>query len=227
MIASLNTSGSKMQFPIEQFTAKQQKFIIAYCRLQHVTNAAIEAGVNPKTAGVQGSKWLANPRIKAEVDRRLRLRLDRYDVAPDKIIREMALLAFSSLDDFIAFTQDNQAIIDFEGVTRDQMAGLTELVSEELRSRDGSTAGVRTKIRLADKRAALMDLAKLINMLQPDRVEHSGPNGQPIQHAHAHVVLNPRDMTPKQRAQLKAVLLSIERGQDDEDDDDGGDGQAG
>ena len=33
-----------------------------------------------------------------------------------------------------------------------------------------------------------MDLAKLINMLQPDRVEHSGPNGQPIQHAHAHVV---------------------------------------
>jgi hypothetical protein len=30
-------------------------------------------------------------------------------------------------------------------------------------------------------------------------------------------VLNPRDMTPKQRAQLKAVLLSIERGQDDEE----------
>ena len=218
-----------MQFPIEQFTAKQQKFIIAYCRLQHVTNAAIEAGVNPKTAGVQGSKWLANPRIKAEVDRRLRLRLDRYDVAPDKIIREMALLAFSSLDDFIAFTQDNQAIIDFEGVTRDQMAGLTELVSEELRSRDGSTAGVRTKIRLADKRAALMDLAKLIQMIGPERLEHTGPGGGAIQHEHkhAHVVLNPRDMTPRQRAQLKAVLLSIERGQDDEEADDGGDDQAG
>ena len=46
----------------------------------------------------------------------------------------MALLAFSSLDDFIAFIQDNQAIIDFEGVTRDQMAGLTEIVSEELRA---------------------------------------------------------------------------------------------
>ena len=141
----------------------------------------------------------------------------------------MALLAFSSLDDFIAFTQDNQAIIDFEGVTRDQMAGLTELVSEELRSRDGSTAGVRTKIRLADKRAALMDLAKLIQMIGPERLEHTGPGGGAIQHEHkhAHVVLNPRDMTPKQRAQLKAVLLSIERGQDDEEDDDGGDEQAG
>jgi hypothetical protein len=49
--------------------------------------------------------------------------------------------ASPTLDDFIAFTQDNQAIIDFEGVSRHQMAGLTELVSEELRSRDGSTSG--------------------------------------------------------------------------------------
>jgi hypothetical protein len=167
---------------------------------------------------------MSNDKIKGEIDRRLRDRVDRYEVRPDKIIKEMALLAFSSLDDFVAFTNDNQAVIDFEGVTRDQMAGVTEIVSEELRCRDGSTAGVRTKIRLADKRAALMDLAKLINMLQPDRVEHAGTIEH--EHKHAHVVINPRDMTPKQRAQLKAVLLSIERGQDDEEADDGGDGQA-
>jgi phage terminase small subunit len=189
--------------------AEATEFILAYCRLQHQTNAAIEAGVNPKTAHVQASKWLRNPKIKAEIDRRIANRIDRYDVRPEKIIREMALLAFSSLDDFIAFTQDNQAIIDFEGVTRDQMAGLTELVSEELRSRDGT----------ADKRAALMDLAKLVQMIGPERLEHTGPGGGAIQHKHAHVVINPRDMTPRQRAQLKAVLLSIERGPDDEEAD--------
>ena len=105
-------------------------------------------------------------------------------------------MAFSSLDDFTRFTEDNQAIIDFEGVTRDQMAGLTEIVSEELRSRDGSVAGVRTKIKLADKQNALMNLAKLINMLQPDKVEHTGRVARHA-HAHAHVVLNPRDMSPR------------------------------
>jgi phage terminase small subunit len=207
-----------MQFPIEQFTAKQQQFILAYCKTQHVTNSAIAAGVNPKSASNQGSKWLANPRIKAEIDKRLAARLDRYYVAPDKIIREMALMAFSSLDDFIKFTQDNQAIIDFEGVTRDQMAGLTEIVSDELRAKDGSTTGVRTRIKLADKRAALMDLAKLINMLQPDRVEHAHGGTIAHEHKHAHVVLNPRDMTPRQRDELKRVLLSIESGKDDDDD---------
>ena len=36
-----------MQFPIEQFTEKHQRFILAYCKLQHVTNAAIEAGAKP------------------------------------------------------------------------------------------------------------------------------------------------------------------------------------
>jgi phage terminase small subunit len=203
-----------MQFPIEQFTAKQQQFILAYCKTQHVTNSAIAAGVNPKSASNQGSKWLANPRIRAEIDKRLAAKLDRYYVAPDKIIREMALMAFSSLDDFIKFTEDNQALIDFEGVTRDQMAGLTEIVSEELRAKDGQTTGVRTRIKLADKRAALMDLAKLINMLQPEQINHSGTIEH--QHKHAHVVLNPRDMNPIQRQQLKAVLQSIERGADDD-----------
>jgi hypothetical protein len=109
------------------------------------------------------------------------------------------------------------------------MAGLTEIVSEVLRSRDGSTASVRTKIRLADKRAALMDFARLIQMIGPERLEHTGPGGGAIQHEHkhAHVVLNPRDMSPRQRAELKRVLLSIESGKDDEEAADGGDDQAG
>jgi hypothetical protein len=72
-----------------------------------------------------------------------------------------------------------------------------------------------------------MDLAKLINMLQPDKHEIRGPNGGPIQHAHAHVVLNPRDMSPRQRAELKRVLLSIESGKDDEEADDSGDARPG
>ena len=43
-----------------------------------------------------------------------------------------------------------------------------------------------------------MDLAKLIQMIGPERLEHTGPGGGAIQHehAHAHVVINPRDMSP-------------------------------
>ena len=71
--------------------------------------------------------------------------------------------------------------------------------------------------------------AKLIQMIGPERLEHTAPGGGAIQHEHkhTHVVINPRDMTPKQRTQLKAVLLSIERSQDDEEADDSGDHQVG
>jgi phage terminase small subunit len=203
-----------MQFPIEQFTAKQQLFILHYVRSQHITNAAIEAGVKPSNASAQGSKWFANPKIRQEIDKRIALKTERYYVAPERIIREMALMAFSNLEDFVKFSQDNQAMVGFENVTRDQMASLTEIVTDEFRAKDGSVAGVRTKIKMADKQSALMNLAKLINMLQPDKVEHTGTIAH--EHKHAHVVLNPRDLSPRQRLELRRVLTSIERGPEDD-----------
>jgi phage terminase small subunit len=217
-----------MQFPIEQFTAKQQMFILAYCKMQHATNSAIEAGIKPSNASAQAGRWLANASIKAEIDRRLADRLDRYYVQPEKIIREMALMAFSSLEDFIAFTEDNQAQVDFSGVTKDQMRGLTEIVSEEFTGKAGTVR--KTKIKLADKQSALMNLAKLIKMLEPERVTHEH-TGQ-INHAHAHVVMNPRDMSPRQRELLKTALLALEHDEpaaDEppiEEDDDAGDHEA-
>jgi hypothetical protein len=59
-----------------------------------------------------------------------------------------------------------------------------------------------------------MNLAKLINMLQPDKVEHTGTIAH--EHKHAHVVLNPRDLSPRQRLELRRVLTSIERGPEDD-----------
>jgi hypothetical protein len=135
----------------------------------------------------------------------------------------MALLAFSSLDDFIAFTEDNEALVDFSGVTRDQMASLTEIVTEEMKTSSGTRIGLRTKLKLTDKRAALMDLAKLIQMLGPDRVEHSGQ----VNHLHAHTVLNPRDMNPHQRQLLKQALLAIDNDEKGDEDDAADHHQAG
>jgi hypothetical protein len=51
-------------------------------------------------------------------------------------------------------------------------------------------------------------------MLKPEEVRHSGIISH--EHKHAHVVLNPRDMSPLQREKLKSVLISIESGKDDE-----------
>jgi hypothetical protein len=60
--------------------------------------------------------------------------------------------------------------------TRDQLAALNSLDVEEYTEGRGNEARSvkRIKIKLSNKRQALMDLAKIARMLPADRLEHSG-----------------------------------------------------
>lgn len=51
-------------------TAKHIKFIEAYVALGNATKAAIAAGYSERSAAVQGSQLLKEPKIRREVDRR-------------------------------------------------------------------------------------------------------------------------------------------------------------
>ena len=99
---------------------------------------------------------------------------DRYAVTSDRIIRELALIGFGNIDDFVVVQDDGSLAVDFGTATREQMASLKSIEIDE-RTTDGAASGVRRiKISLNDKRQALMDLAKLARMLPADRLEHSG-----------------------------------------------------
>ena len=58
----------------------------------------------------------------------------------------------------------------------------------------------RVKLKISEKRQALMDLAKLTRMMPADRVEHSGS----LQHEYK---LNIGALDHDQRDQLRALLL--------------------
>ena len=78
--------------------------------------------------------------------------LDRYAVTSDRIIRELALLAFGNIGDFITVEEGGSAIVDFATATCEQMASLKSIEIDE-RSIDGAAAGVRrVKITMRDKK---------------------------------------------------------------------------
>jgi phage terminase small subunit len=96
----------------------------------------------------------------------------RYAVTSERIIRELALIGFGNIDDFVAVQADGSLVVDFGTATREQMASLKWIEVDE-RMIDGAAAGVRRiKISMSDKRQALMDLAKIARILPADRVEH-------------------------------------------------------
>ena len=189
------------QLPRARFTPMQRLFIEAYLASNNITKAAIAAGCKERSAHAVGWKWFNKAEIRAEIEARLAATLDRYAVTSDRIIRELALIAFGNVGDFIAVQDDGSLVVDFGTATRDQTASL-----KSIETIDSAAPGVRRiKISLSDKRQALMDLAKLARMLPADRHEHSGS----IEH---HLVkpehkVDIEAMAPEEREQLRTVLL--------------------
>ena len=192
------------QMPHVRFTPKQRLFIEAYLVSRSLTKAAIAAGCKERSAHAVGWKWFNKAAIRAEIEARLASTLDRYAVTSDRIIRELALIAFANIGDFIAVQAGGSAIVDFATATREQIASLKSIEIDE-RTIDGAAAGVRrVKISMSDKRQALMDLAKLRRMLPADRLEHSGSIEHVVPEEHK---IDIESMAPEEREQLRTILL--------------------
>jgi phage terminase small subunit len=200
--------GKKLQM-IEQlsparFTPMQRLFIEAYLVSRSLTKAAIAAGCKERSAHAVGWEWFNKAAVRAEIEARLASTLDRYAVTSDRIIRELALIGFGNIGDFIAVQDDGSLVVDFGTATREQMASLKSVEIDE-RTIDGAAAGVRRiKISLSDKRQALMDLAKLERMLPADRLEHSGSVDYDVRPEHT---IDIEGMAPEEREQLRTILL--------------------
>jgi predicted ATP-grasp superfamily ATP-dependent carboligase len=106
-------------------------------------------------------------------------------------------------------------VLDMSDVDRDKLAAVKEITSEVYTEGRGEEAQrvKRTKFSLYDKRAALMDLAKLEGHIV-DRQQLSGPNGGPIPLVSAHVIAA-EELTPETRAKLRAALESMKEVEDD------------
>ena len=192
------------QLPRMRFTPKQRLFIEAYLIHKNATKAAIAAGFSERSANNQGARLMANDAIRGEIEARLASTLDRYAVTSERIIRELALIAFANIGDFVAVQAGRSSIVDFGTATREQMASLRSVEIDE-RTIDGAAPGVRKiKISLSDKRQALMDLAKLRAMLPGDLLEHSGSVEHVVREEHK---IDIEGMAPEEREQLRTILL--------------------
>jgi phage terminase small subunit len=202
------------QLPRVRFTPMQRLFIEAYLIHKNATKAAIAAGFSERSANNQGTRLMANDAIRAEIEARLASTFDRYAITSDRIIRELAKIAFANIGDFIAVQDGGSAIVDFGTATREQMASLKSIEIDE-RMIDGAAAGVRrVKINLSDKRQALMDLAKIALMLPADRHEHSGSGGGSIAfdvNVRSEHKIDIEAMAPEERDQLRELLLTAVR----------------
>lgn len=147
-------------------SSKRRRFVKEYLIDHNGKQAAIRAGYSPRTATVQGSKLLTYPNVRAAVDEGLAVQLAKATMTADEVIRGLTLLARANMIDYMTIGTNGDPFVDLTKLTRDQAAAISEVTVEDFVDGRGEDARDvrRIKFKLADKRAALVDLGKHFGM---------------------------------------------------------------
>jgi phage terminase small subunit len=159
---------------------KQQRFVDEYLIDLNATQAAIRAGYSAKTAGSQAFDLLKKPEIQGAISARQQERQKRTEVTQDRVLQEVARLAFLDIRKVLTDGGNLKPISELDDDTAAAIAGLEIMEEHQGSGADRVFIGYTKKLKLSDKKGALELLMRHLGMLK-DRTEISGPNGGPIQ----------------------------------------------
>ena len=116
-----------------------------------------------QAVGVQAHVLLGNPKVAmfvrdadAKVEQVLHAAADRYAVSKDRVVRELARMAFADSRRYYDWTPEGARVKPSADLTDDEAAAVVEV------SHTKTAEGGTIRVKLGDKRGALMDLARLL-----------------------------------------------------------------
>ena len=139
-------------------TEKQRRFVDEYLIDLNATQAAIRAGYSVKTAREQASQNLTKLNIQQAISEKMAERSKRTGVNQDRIVLELAKIAFVNAADVI----DSDDATIKAGATADDTAAIQSVKVKVIPTKE--CEGVEREIRLNDKLKALELLGKHLGM---------------------------------------------------------------
>lgn len=172
---------------------RQRQFCEEYLIDLNATQAAIRAGYKEKYAHTNAPKLLQNTTIKAKIDELMAERARRTEITQDRVIKELAIIAFSNAADYAAVVEREMSmevdghmvkILDDDGnplmyrtvepvLTSDLTEDQRRALSVIKKGRDGF------EVKPYDKVRALELLGKHLGMFK-DSVEVTGEINNPM-----------------------------------------------
>ena len=142
---------------------KQTRFCEEYLIDLNATQAAIRAGYSPDTAGAIGAENLKKPQIQKAIARAMADRSRRTGVNAERVVMELAKIAFVNAADVIT----NDATLKSDATPEDLAA------VQSVKVKSFGEDGVEREIKLADKIKALELLGRHLGMFD-DRLRLDG-----------------------------------------------------
>jgi phage terminase small subunit len=159
---------------------RQQRFVDEYLIDLNATQAAIRAGYSARRASEIGYQLLQKTPVAEAVAHAEAERSARIGLTQDRVLEEMAALAFAKLGDFARWDSDTFELIDSAEIDSRAVVSVTQKTTT-MTSDNGDLVIKRERgIKLHDKVAALVKVGQHIGLFA-EKHEHSGPGGEAFQ----------------------------------------------
>lgn len=180
-----------MANPFIGLTQRQSRFVEEYIRTGNGSGAARAAGYAASKAGDISCHNLKLPKIQAALEYARKQLEKKTDITGESVILELAKIGFSNILDYVSYTEQGDPYVDISKVTRAQAAAICEVtVDDYIEGRGEDARSVkRVKIKMSDKRAALVDIGKHLGMFVEKKQVDLNVNAKPLSDDERHARL--------------------------------------
>ncbi len=161
-------------------TPQERAFVMAWIETGSMTEAyakAYKTQLKGQALNASAKKVARRTPVRLLYDELVAKHQKRHEVTVARIVEEYAKLGFANMLDYMTIQPDGTAFCDLSKLTREQAAAIQETTTETVmmatgeEDEDGKAKRVtvlKTRIKLADKKAALLDLGKYLGMFEAD-----------------------------------------------------------
>lgn len=156
-------------------TPKESRFIQEYLLDLNAAHAAIRAGYSEHTAKEIGYQILKKEAVQEAVTKAITQRSKRTQITQDKVLKELARIAFSDMDDFALVEDGKLTLIDSTARKSGRSKVIKKITQSESQSSgvEGSSSSMSQGLELHDKLKALELLGKHLKMFK-DTIDIQG-----------------------------------------------------
>jgi phage terminase small subunit len=141
-----------------RMTEKQKRFVEEYLIDLNATQAAIRAGYKVDNAGQTATENLTKPYIAEAIEKALAERSRRTGINQDRVIQELAKIAFVNITDVV--NSDCGILPDAD---KADLAAIESVKVKTIQTKSGEV-GIEREVKLSSKLKALEMLGKHLGM---------------------------------------------------------------
>lgn len=154
-----------MPIRTKKISDKEEKFIEKYVETLNGSESYLYAypKTKPSAAKTSGSRMLSREHVKVEIEKRVAKRTAKNEITADRILQELAKIAFSNVGDlFDPKTNAMKNIGDVDSATLSAVSGISIEENGYGKRKEGTTK----KVRMYDKIRALEKLGHYVGLFK-------------------------------------------------------------